>query len=76
MKIRFFLLSLAGAALSFAAQDPVVMDAAFSQSAHGKIRVYQQKGLPIPPSWAFDTEGRPTTEVNLMITSVACAAGT
>lgn len=40
----------------------IVLDAAFSGSSHGKIRVYQQKGLSIPPSWAFDGEGKPTTD--------------
>ncbi|MBV9170719.1 MAG: Ldh family oxidoreductase [Chloroflexi bacterium] len=40
---------------------PIVYDAAFSGSAHGKLRVYQQKGLPLPQGWALDAEGRPTT---------------
>jgi LDH2 family malate/lactate/ureidoglycolate dehydrogenase len=44
------------------AELPVVFDAAFSGSSHGKIRVYQQKGAGIPPDWAFDAEGRPTTD--------------
>jgi LDH2 family malate/lactate/ureidoglycolate dehydrogenase len=43
-------------------EDPLVFDAAFSYSSHGKIRVYHQKGCPIPPTWAFDEEGRPTTD--------------
>jgi LDH2 family malate/lactate/ureidoglycolate dehydrogenase len=41
---------------------PIVLDAAFSGSSHGKIRVYQQKGVEIPAHWAFDQEGRPTTD--------------
>jgi L-2-hydroxycarboxylate dehydrogenase (NAD+) len=41
---------------------PVVFDAAFSGSSHGKIRVYHQKGEPIPSDWAFDVNGRPTTD--------------
>jgi LDH2 family malate/lactate/ureidoglycolate dehydrogenase len=41
---------------------PIVYDAAFSGSAHGKIRVYQQKGLTLPEGWALDREGRPTTD--------------
>lgn len=43
-------------------EDPVVLDAAFSGSSHGKIRVYHQKGESIPPDWAFDSDGRPTTD--------------
>lgn len=43
-------------------ETPVVLDCAFSYSSHGKIRVFHQKGLPIPPTWAFDRQGRPTTD--------------
>jgi LDH2 family malate/lactate/ureidoglycolate dehydrogenase len=43
-------------------ETPLVLDAAFSGSSHGKIRVYHQKGVAIPPNWAFDREGRPTTD--------------
>jgi LDH2 family malate/lactate/ureidoglycolate dehydrogenase len=43
-------------------EPPIVLDIAFSASSHGKIRVYQQKGLPIPEGWAFDAQGHPTTE--------------
>ncbi len=41
---------------------PFVMDFAFGTTAHGKIRVYQQKGAPIPEGWALDAEGRPTID--------------
>ncbi len=43
-------------------ETPIVFDAAFSASSHGKIRVYHQKGYPIPGGWAFDAAGRPTTD--------------
>jgi LDH2 family malate/lactate/ureidoglycolate dehydrogenase len=43
-------------------EDPIVLDAAFSGSSHGKIRVYHQKGESIPPDWAFDSDGHPTTD--------------
>jgi LDH2 family malate/lactate/ureidoglycolate dehydrogenase len=43
-------------------ERPIVFDAAFSGSAHGKIRVYQQKGIAIPAGWATDREGVPTTD--------------
>src|SRR5262249_29688228 len=42
------------------AEPPVVLDIAFGATAHGKIRVYHQKGEPIPAGWAFDAEGQPT----------------
>jgi LDH2 family malate/lactate/ureidoglycolate dehydrogenase len=43
-------------------EPPFVFDFAFGATAHGKIRVYAQKGSPIPEGWAFDAEGRPTTD--------------
>jgi LDH2 family malate/lactate/ureidoglycolate dehydrogenase len=51
-----------GVAIPGGEEAPVVFDAAFSASSHGKIRVYAQKHLPIPEGWAFDKEGRPTTD--------------
>lgn len=42
--------------------EPIVLDAALGATAHGKIRVYAQKGFPIPEGWAFDASGRPTTD--------------
>jgi LDH2 family malate/lactate/ureidoglycolate dehydrogenase len=39
-----------------------VLDIAFGATAHGKIRVFHQKGHPIPEGWAFDAEGQPTTD--------------
>jgi LDH2 family malate/lactate/ureidoglycolate dehydrogenase len=41
---------------------PFCLDFAFGATAHGKIRVYHQKGSPIPEGWAFDADGRPTTD--------------
>src|SRR5262249_37997340 len=41
---------------------PIVYDAAFSASAHGKIRVYQQRDQALPEGWALDQSGQPTTD--------------
>ena len=49
-------------AIPAAEAAPIVFDGAFSFSAHGKIHVYYQKGLPIPEDWAFDVDGRPTSD--------------
>src|SRR5262249_11497691 len=43
-------------------EHPIVLDAAFSYSSHGKIRVYLQQGEPIPLTWALDRDGQPTTD--------------
>ena len=50
------------AAIPAGEEDPIVIDAAFSASSHGKIRVYKQKGLDLPAGWAFDAQGSPTTD--------------
>ena len=41
---------------------PIVYDAAFSASSHGKLRIYEQKGLKLPEGWALDSDGQPTTD--------------
>jgi LDH2 family malate/lactate/ureidoglycolate dehydrogenase len=46
---------------------PLVYDAAFSASAHGKIRVYKQRGQELPEGWALDGAGRPTTDPSAAI---------
>jgi LDH2 family malate/lactate/ureidoglycolate dehydrogenase len=51
-----------GVAIPAHEEPDIVFDAAFAGSSHGKIRVFQQKGLPIPPTWAFDRDGNPTTD--------------
>lgn len=54
---------------------PVVYDAAFSGSSHGKIRVYQQKGLRLPEGWALDGEGRPTTDPSVAVDGLLVPIG-
>ena len=49
-------------AIPAASEAPVVLDIAFGATAHGKIRVYHQKGHAIPEGWAFDAQGTPTTD--------------
>ena len=51
-----------GLAVPAGEEWPIVYDAAFSGSSHGKIRIYQQKGLTLPEGWALDAEGRPTVD--------------
>jgi len=50
------------AAVPTGEEPAIVLDAAFAGSSHGKIRVFQQKGLDIPSHWAFDSNGAPTTD--------------
>lgn len=41
---------------------PMMLDIANTVVARGKIFLARQKGRPIPPGWAIDAEGRPTTD--------------
>ena len=54
---------------------PIVYDAAFSGSSHGKIRIYQQKGLTLPEGWALDSHGRPTTDPAVAIDGLLAPIG-
>ncbi|MBT4100243.1 MAG: Ldh family oxidoreductase [Gemmatimonadetes bacterium] len=49
------------------AEPPILYDAAFSGSSHGKIRIHQQKGEPLPEGWALDSQGQPTTDPALAL---------
>jgi LDH2 family malate/lactate/ureidoglycolate dehydrogenase len=41
---------------------PMIMDVAISGAARGKIYLARQRHESIPPGWAVDAEGRPTTD--------------
>lgn len=51
-----------GVAIPAGEEQPIVYDAAFAATAHGKVRVFAQKGLRLPEGWAMDREGQPTTD--------------
>ena len=42
--------------------EPLVIDLSVSAAARGKIVVARDEGESIPPDWAFDAQGRPTTD--------------
>ncbi len=42
--------------------DPLMIDLSLSEVARGKVMVAAKKGESIPPGWALDAEGRPTTD--------------
>jgi (2R)-3-sulfolactate dehydrogenase (NADP+) len=41
---------------------PLSVDLSLSEAARGKVMVAARKGQAIPPGWALDREGRPTTD--------------
>jgi LDH2 family malate/lactate/ureidoglycolate dehydrogenase len=51
-----------GVAIPADMETAIVLDIAFGATAHGKMRIYHQKGLAIPDGWAFDEHGVPTTD--------------
>jgi LDH2 family malate/lactate/ureidoglycolate dehydrogenase len=42
--------------------EPIVLDMALSEAALGKIRLAAAEGREIPPTWASDADGAPTTD--------------
>ncbi|HEY8583034.1 MAG TPA: Ldh family oxidoreductase, partial [Capillimicrobium sp.] len=42
--------------------EPIVLDMALSEAALGKVRLAAQEGREIPPTWATDADGTPTTD--------------
>jgi LDH2 family malate/lactate/ureidoglycolate dehydrogenase len=56
-------------------EPPILYDAAFSGSSHGKIRIHHQKGEPVPEGWALDRDGRPTTDAAAAIDGLLMPIG-
>ena len=54
---------------------PIIYDAAFAGSSHGKIRIYDQKGLTLPEGWALDRNGQPTTDPAIAIDGLLMPIG-
>ncbi|MDH5339285.1 MAG: Ldh family oxidoreductase [Rubrivivax sp.] len=44
------------------AADPLLIDLSLSEAARGKVMLAAKKGEPIPPGWALDADGQPTTD--------------
>lgn len=49
-------------AVPAARHRPLVLDMATSVAAGGKLRLAVDKGVPLPPGWALDRDGNPTTD--------------
>jgi LDH2 family malate/lactate/ureidoglycolate dehydrogenase len=59
-----------------AAEGPdFVLDMALSEAALGKIRVAEREGRAIPPTWAVDRDGLPTTDAKVAIEGLLLPAG-
>lgn len=54
--------------------EPLVLDMALSEAALGKIRLAAAEGREIPPTWATDREGSPTTDAEAAIAGLLLPA--
>lgn len=43
-------------------RPPLILDMAMSQTAFGRVRLAAVEGRSIPLGWAYDSEGKPTTD--------------
>lgn len=56
-------------------EDPVMLDMACSVAARGKIIVAAKEGRSIPPDWAVDRDGRPTTDARAALEGFVAPVG-
>ena len=54
---------------------PVVVDLSLTEVVRGKIMLYAKEGKPIPPGWALDKDGQPTTSAQAALTGSLTAIG-
>ena len=54
---------------------PLVIDMSLSKVARGRINVAAQAGDPIPPDWAFDASGNPTTDARAAMAGTMAPIG-
>ncbi|MCA1404444.1 Ldh family oxidoreductase [Ensifer sp. IC3342] len=62
-------------AAPIAGADPLVVDISLSKVARGKIMAANQKGGAIPPDWAFDADGKPTTDPKAALAGTMAPVG-
>jgi len=62
-------------AAPLAGADPLVVDVSLSKVARGRIMAASQKGQAIPSDWAFDAQGRPTTDAEAALAGTMAPLG-
>lgn len=55
--------------------SPLIIDLSLSVVARGKIMMAAQNDEPIPDTWAFDTEGLPTSDARTALSGTMAAIG-
>ena len=56
-------------------RDPIVIDLSLSKVARGNIMAAKQNGADIPEGWAFDADGKPTTDPALALAGTMAPLG-
>ncbi|MDB5809104.1 MAG: sulfolactate dehydrogenase [Betaproteobacteria bacterium] len=54
---------------------PLTIDLSLTEVARGKLMVAAKEGKPIPEGWAFDADGKPTTDAKAALTGSMAAIG-
>lgn len=54
---------------------PLAIDLSLSEVARGKVMVAAREGRPIPPGWALDADGNPTTDAKRALEGMMLPAG-
>jgi (2R)-3-sulfolactate dehydrogenase (NADP+) len=55
--------------------EPIVVDLSLTEVARGKIMLHAKEGKPIPPGWAVDKDGNPTTDPKAALAGSMAAIG-
>lgn len=55
--------------------EPLVIDASSSATAYVNLAQAARSGTPLPPHWALDAEGRPTTDAEAALAGSLAPAG-
>ncbi len=54
---------------------PLILDSSSSATAYVNLAKAAARGEPIPPTWALDAEGRPTTDPQAALAGSIAPAG-
>ena len=57
------------------AAGPLTIDLSLSEAARGKVMIAAQQGKAIPPGWALDRDGRPTTDAKAALDGMMLPVG-
>ena len=56
-------------------RSPLAVDLSLTEVARGKILLYAEQDKPLPVGWAYDRDGRPTTDAKAALTGSLSAIG-